>query len=269
MILNNLTEEQYRASEELSKSDLVWLLKSPKHFQRRHELKKQSDAMNFGTAFHTLLLEPHRKNDVVVYPEFVNGEKLNKRKKDHKLFIEKFEEDNKGKIFIDSKEWDSLVGMLTACGESEDLADLMRQGEAEVSGFCEYRGFQFKGRADRFIEKHPRYGRTVVEVKTAMSAEPSEFSREIYNRAYDLGAAVYKRVFEADTVVFVVVEKTSPFMVEVRPAHFSLIDHGQKRFDFCIDKLIDMNSPNAYTGYGNQGDCYFLPAWVAGKADEV
>ena len=266
MIIKELDETHYRASEELSKSDLIWLLESPLHFKHRKQLVKQTDAMNFGSAFHKLLLEPHRGSDVVEMPSCMpNGEEINKRKKEHKAFLAEFEEKHKGKILVSPEEWSTLMGMLTSCGESEELSSVMCLGDNEVSAFGTYRGVDLKGRADKFIESHPRWGRTVVEVKTTIKGSASAFSREAFNRAYDVGASVYKRLFNADTVIFAIVEKQLPFCVSVFDCHHSFIEFGDKRVDMCIDRLKEIQETGKYTGYEKGIQPLLMPAWVAGQ----
>ncbi|MBC8295900.1 MAG: PD-(D/E)XK nuclease-like domain-containing protein, partial [Pelagibacterales bacterium] len=57
----------YADKEYITNSMLGMLNKSPQHLQRYFDgHREESPALNFGSAFHTMILEPHRMDDEVV-----------------------------------------------------------------------------------------------------------------------------------------------------------------------------------------------------------
>src|SRR6185369_8534287 len=82
--VHNISNEEYHSSNGISRTSLMLLNKSPYHFwyeklSGEFEKKEQTPAMNLGSAFHTLLLEPE-----LFDKEFAVMAKVDKRTKDGK-----------------------------------------------------------------------------------------------------------------------------------------------------------------------------------------
>ena len=264
-----ISDQEYRGMEALSQSDLAYILKSPLHFLRRNELRRETEAMRFGTAFHMAVLEPQKFKDLyVLEPSTMpNGEPINKRKKADKEYLEQFKMDNMDKVVIDGEDMECLTGMLNAISSHPVASKLFSGGESEVSNVWEYRGRQCKGRADYLFDSHPELGRAVIELKTAQDASPMEFTRVIYNKCYDFQAYWYKNGFQANHHVVVAVEKTFPFAIGVYNM-VNWMEHGQKRVDRAMDKLDYAEANNEWSGY-TEGIEPILPAnWVISKEGE-
>ena len=89
----DISNEQYHASEGISRSKLMLLDKSPYHFWYETmsgfaEKQESTPAMNIGSAFHTMLLEPAK-----FQMEFAVAPKVDRRtkqgKEDWEIFVEK------------------------------------------------------------------------------------------------------------------------------------------------------------------------------------
>ena len=76
-----LTNKQYHARPEISKSDLDLLARSPLHFKMKNELRSEpTKALLLGSAVHKLVLEPADfSNEFSVEPDVDNAPKRAKR----------------------------------------------------------------------------------------------------------------------------------------------------------------------------------------------
>lgn len=269
--LGQISWEEYQAiPADVTKSELVYMDKSPLHYRNRKDLMvKTTEDMELGTLLHVGLLEPHLlKDSYVVEPEtiVIKGieEELNRRKKAHKEFLEKLREEAtlKGQLVVTAKNLEKLTGMLTECSKSRALKALMNlPGESEVAATWEYMGFKWKGRADRLIQ-HPIFGRTVIEVKKTQNASSSAFSREIYNRSYDVGVSAYLRGFEADALIFVACESNAPYPIGIYKADDSMVERAHSHTDALLTKLRSCLEKDEWPGYTDDVENLLLPAWV-------
>ncbi len=271
-VLGSMTRDEYVAINGISQSDLSFMLKSPRHYQWRARLKRESDAMNFGTALHAAILEPQRfKSQYVVEPECMpNGEEINRRIKAHRDFIALFrrETENTGGKVVTPSEFDSIIGMLTACASNPMVCELLHGGEQECVAQAKWNGMLIKGQADHFGE-HPQLGRIVVDVKTTQDASPGAFSRAIHNYHYDLQSGVYSKLFSADAFIFIAIEKQAPYSVGVYRADDSIIGRGQEQAEQLINRIKECEATGEYPSYTAGLDNIMLPAWVSAQKDEV
>jgi hypothetical protein len=93
------SNDEYHSHKSISASGLKTIYKkSVNHYL--NSVFKMSDAMNFGSAVHSAILED--SNDIVVLPEF------NARTKEGKKIKQDFINDNIGKIVIKQEEKEAI-----------------------------------------------------------------------------------------------------------------------------------------------------------------
>lgn len=269
-LIQNLSQEEYFAIDAVSKTDLSFMAKSPLHYLKRKELMKETDAMRLGTLLHMALLEPARFRDsYIVEPVAMpDGEEINRRKKDHRAFLDGFREKNKDKLIVTEKQFDSLVGMLQQASSNPEISNVLNmKGMQEVAGTWETNGVLCKGRAD-FIYEHPTIGRVIVEVKKTRDASPEGFSRQAYNLLYHLQAAMYLDGFEAKHFVFIAIEDALPNASGVYWADDSLIDAGRRLRDRLLARLVECKERKFYPAYTQGVTKIMLPAWAVNSEQE-
>lgn len=269
-ILGHMNDADYRLIEGMTKSELSWMAKSPLHYAKRKDLQKETEAMRTGTLLHMALLEPARFRDsYILEPEAMpNGEEINKRKKDHRAYLEEFKKENAHRTIVNASQMEALTGMLAQAASDPDIVELLKEGTPEtVALWTRKEGIKCKGKADYFL-KHPKYGRTVVEVKKTQDASPSGFSRQIYNLHYHMGAAWYLEGFCADTFIFIALEDKPPYATGVYIADSSLLDEGERLAQELLDKLQICNTEKRFPGYTKGVANIALPAWVAALRNE-
>lgn len=272
--LGKMTWDEYVSIPyDVTKSELVYMDKSPMHYQAAKTGPKMeaTEDMQLGVLLHTALLEPELlKNSYIVEPEeFTDGSPINRRVKAHREYLKGFRDANPKAIVVKPSHVELLTGMVAAAGNHRDLAALMNMpGESEVVATWEHLGFKWKGRADRIID-HPVLGRTVIELKKTFDASRSAFSRQIYNMAYDIGISAYMRGFEAKSYIFVAVESKSPFPIGIYRADDSMVERAHAHTDRLLTMLTKCRKENYYPGYTDDIENLLLPQWVPAMDAEI
>lgn len=267
MIISQMKDADYRKAEGLAQSDLAYMKKSPGHFFNREKLRKETDAMRFGTIFHMALLEPLKFRELyLAEPEVIvidgKSAEVNRRVKAHREYLENWKLDHADKVVLSAKQVDNLTGMLTEIGQNPILKDLITEGVPEIASFWEYRGRKCKGKADLFLESS-KHGRVVIDFKKTQDASHSAFSRSVFNYNYDLQAAWYQRGFKADKVLFVPVEENYPHAFGIYDAD-PWLERGGKLADRLLDRLEECEASKVWPWYTSGIELIMPPAWLPG-----
>lgn len=270
-----MNELQYRAHPALSQSDLSWLFKSPTHFEHRNILKGDTEAKAFGRAAHESLFTPLQFKDTYkVMPEFTGltqkGE-VSTKSKEAKDKKNKWLLDNPGILAIDADDMDRLTGMLLALSKDPTIQreELIIGGQAEGVMLFNHRGHACKGRFDYFRANHPKYGRLLIEYKTALDASKEAFARTVNNRHYDFQLAYYDLELHWDTAISIVQEKFFPYAIGIYNMQ-SWKELGAQKVERAFDLYESCVTRKHFHGYTDGiEDC--LPAsWlVALNKEEI
>lgn len=298
-ILGQMNQDQYDQVVGLTQSELSYLLKSPLHFQQRETLWRESDAMRLGTAIHAAILEPGTfKDRLALEPETVAAvldskdrvvrasnvgpgelvhvgpgervevQQINRRIAAHRKCLEAWADACKaqGRVIVKQSEYDVLTGILAQVGNTPELNTLLRGGTPEAVATWQVGTRQCKGKAD-YIVQHPTFGKCIVDIKTTQDGSPSAFSRSCFNYAYDLQAGWYADGFGADSVIFVVCEKSAPYTVAIYRADDSFVDRGRSLYRRLLERLSQCEQANRWPGYTDGVGTLLLPAWVSAQDD--
>lgn len=142
-----------------------------------HEANFQSDAMAFGSAVHTAILEPHLFNE-----QYAISEKFDKRTKAGKEGAAAFEAANIGKLILDQDDLFKISKIKENCLAIPAVKGALETFEKEKSLFWSEDGVDFKARLDLVDLKN----KVIIDVKTTRSADPREFANQIYSLKYML-----------------------------------------------------------------------------------
>jgi len=224
-----MTNEAYHARPELSASSIKTILKNPYEFL--NPIRRETKNFSIGSAVHKLILEPHEFDD-----EFVVAPEINKRTKEGKDVWAKFEEANQNKTVLSKEDF----YLCKSCSESvlqHDEAKLfLTGGVAESSHFGKLEGVSVKCRPDYYREDIG----VVVDVKTTQDASPDGFVKDVANFGYYVQAKFYIDTLEsigkkADKFLFIVVQKTAPFMVGMYELDPTALDFGKDEYLRALD----------------------------------
>lgn len=184
-INENISNKEYHDDREfLSSSALKLLHKDPQAFYKRYMLGEREEvsnqaALDFGTAAHLMLLEPHLYDtDVVVFPGAVRRGKE----------FDKFKAENEGKLILTNADYMKLTELHNAFIHHPAGPPLLDSClfEHTMCGILE--DMKFKVRADAISID----GGYIVDVKTTAYAGGIEaFRSTLESLYYDLSAALY------------------------------------------------------------------------------
>lgn len=249
----NMPNEDYHADTEwLSSSVLKRQL--PEHYKAGGS----QDALDFGTFFHTVVLEPDDLAGYVVLDAAAiagNNPKTGKPY-DAPQMTGKFkaavaEAAQDGLTVVSQEDWDRAHAMRQAVLDHPDAKALLFDGEGmcEESAFTtDENGVKVKARFDRRIPG------AIVDLKST-SAKPgaSSLTRSVIDYGYDLSAAHYLNVarlleLDADSFWFVFVGKEAPHRVTVANLDDAFLARGRTLRDLAIERLTNPLTP-PYEGW--------------------
>lgn len=208
-----LSNQDYHQAPGISKSQLDRAAKG--FLAWRHPAEISSAALNFGTAFHLAILEPHLFEEQVA----VTPEGIDRRTKIGKAEWAAFQEEAAGRIVLSPTEAEDLEKMKNRVLKHPKAVQLLRGGgRPEVSAFWKdsRTGLICKCRPDFVSESG-----VLVDLKTTQDASPSGFARACAKFRYHVQAAWYSNGWQIASgntpkaFVFVAVEKTPPYGVGV------------------------------------------------------
>jgi exodeoxyribonuclease VIII len=149
-IYDNISNAEYHGGPGVSNSGLALMRKSPLHFRAKqlaaNDNHESTPAQMIGTAFHSLILEPHlfvqeytlgiRQSD---YPEAIDGrDKL-------VALVEELNKGRKAKLATTGSKVDLVARLEIACAEAGGAV-----GQVEHDSFCAMTGAELKAAIEEF-----------------------------------------------------------------------------------------------------------------------
>ena len=255
-VIKDLSNEEYHKRKEVSNSDLTLINKSMAHYFVPR--KDPTEKMEFGTAFHSMILEPERFEKL-----YAKGPVEDKRSK--KIWAEAREE-NPGKTLLRVKEWEALHKMKEKTEKHPRFSAYFEKGEPEVSVFWEMQGVGCRCRPDWLIND----GEYIIDLKTSADASEEGFPRAINNFRYHVQDAWYtvgvKRALRVSRpeFVFIVVENDEPYEIGIYVLNQASKDEGWQVADKNLRRYVDYyNKPEEerYAGYSGDAVEVSLPRY--------
>ena len=261
-----MTENEYRSHPAVSRSELWRIYDSPEKFKFfKDHPSDPTPALLFGQVFHKMALEPDTFSD-----EYVVAPEINRRTNEGKQAWASFLEQAEGKTVIPAEMHEKAKAMCESLA-SVPLAQKLLNGRKEVSFFWvdELTGEECKCRTDCLNTLYSQP--IIVDVKSTTDASTETFIRDAIKYGYDFQAAMYsegvsKHIKQTPLFVFIVVEKTPPYAVNILQADELLLKRGHNIFRDCIETYHDCKMSGNWYGYlgkNNQINTLALPAWLA------
>tara|TARA_R110000868_G_scaffold335547_1_gene596403 strand:- start:5067 stop:5897 length:831 start_codon:yes stop_codon:yes gene_type:complete len=246
----DISNDEYHASNGISRSRLMLLDKSPYHFWYETlsglaEKRESTPAMAIGSAFHTLLLEPEKfSNEYAVAP------KIDRRTKQGKEDYETFMQETAGKILLSDDQFVKVNNMVELVNKHEIVTTLLDEAVFEQSIFWtdEETGLQFKTRPDIWSAK------MVVDLKTTADASSYAFTRSAMNYGYYLQAGMAFEACKAigkpfEMFVILACEKEAPHVPAVYMMDDEALQFGIAQFSNYKKKLKACLDADKWEGY--------------------
>jgi ATP-dependent exoDNAse (exonuclease V) beta subunit len=149
-----------------------------------HEPRDTTKAMEFGTAVHTFLLEPH-----LFASQYAISEKFDRRTKAGKEGFEAFQAANAGKIVLDEEDavkLQRIVANAKAIPQIREALDTFYKEKTFEFSFVDQ---PFKARLD-LVDPD---GMIIIDVKTTKDASEAEFAKTMMTMHYDMQLAIYSQ----------------------------------------------------------------------------
>ena len=257
-MIPDLSNEDYHLSDPYSNSELSTIHKSlASYLYKKENPDPPSTEMTFGSAFHTLILEPDKFDD-----EFVFVEASTRNTKIYKDAVK--EEEDRSVLLM--SEAQLLEAMKDSLMNHTIASNMFSGGEAEQSFFWTdpETGIRMKCRPDYLIEK------VVVDLKTARDASYDAFLKNVIAYRYFVQNPLYTdginqvSGYDVEKFVFVVVEKTPPHPVAIYQLDDVAIEHGRMvyREDLATLAAYLSNPIETWTGYPEEIQDMSLPQWA-------
>ena len=262
-----MTEKEYRSHPAVSRSEL-WRLysESPEKFRfYKDEPPPATDALIFGQALHMSVLQPDIYADnFAVMPD------VDRRTREGKAAWAAFTAENEGKTAI-SADWQAKIDKMTAKLNGDPYVRKLLSGEHEKPYFWtdELTGEECKCRVDSITQiGGVNY---IIDVKTAEDASGNKFMKKSIDFGYPMQAAMYsegvKKASGTDCrFVFVIIEKSPPYAVNIMQADGLYTQYGYDMFREAIGIYHDCKINNNWYGYlgkFNNINVLGLPAYLA------
>jgi hypothetical protein len=263
----SLTEEQYRGSEAVSKSDLDWICppRTPAHYHAKKSgllTSEQTPAMRIGSMVHRAVLEPETLAGAwVVKPQGMNF--ATKEGKEWKAAQT---------VPIIAPEEDEMIRGIRDSVWAHPIAKRVLKGaKTEVCLFAQDNdGTLRKGRLDAL----PAAGNAILDLKTTASADPSEFEKSIAKYRYHVQAAYYLDLcqmlgLEKTQFIFVCVEKDAPYAVGVYAIDPQAIEFGRREYQRDLRLIRTCEAEGRWPSFGDEVTTVGLPAWMQKQLEAV
>jgi hypothetical protein len=223
---------------------------------------KDTDALSWGRAVHTLCLEPHEFKKR--YDYWVGRRGGNEWKE----FAA--EAADNGIEVLKQDAYESAIEAGKRCAEQPKVVQAVGTGQAEVTVLATEFGMQCKGRLDWV-----RSDQGIVDLKTTRNISSRAFGRDFYKFHYDLKLGLYQRWLsrlrgQAEPVTVVCIENVKPYDVTVVPIPDAVLERGADKGLAILDELRQCIETNDFPGVDGGADTYelFVPPWEMDEADD-
>lgn len=251
----------------LSATEAKAILRSPAHYKWQKESSVGKSTFDIGHAVHSMVLGVGL--DIVVIPESLLASNGAASAKAAKAFIAEARENGQVPLKADIvAECVAMRDSILAHPIARSL--LEREGKAEQSIFAQdpETGVWLRARIDHLPDAHD--GQTVVvDLKTAASADPRDFSRSAAEFGYDIQSEWYQHVLtlargDKDTSFrFIVVEKSAPYLVSVVELDAEYVRIGQVRMRRAIETYKACRDADEWIGYEAITHLVGPPTWLS------
>ncbi len=266
-IYENISNEDYHASEGISNTGISLVLDCPARYYHQYlsenKVTKETDALKTGQLIHTLILEPHLIDSK--FTILKKGEDIRKSSKKGKANFEMY-----SLIGLPIIKWNDYL-------ESKLISESVRNhplfensilnSKIENSFFStDSDGATLRCRPDFYNDF------MLCDLKTTVSCDPTDFEKSIACYGYHRQAAINLDIASKltgrfyDSFLFIVVEKKPPYLCEFLLINDEAVDQGRKEYKRGLEIYKKCLSENKWPSYGDgKINQINLPNWYFNK----
>lgn len=237
---------------------------TPAHARYALDHRKHSDAFDFGSAVHGLVLGRGAGFAVVDAPSWAT-----KAAKDARVAAR-----GEGRIPLLRKDYEAAQAAADRVHDHEAASVFLRAaGASEVVLTWLEDGTPCRAMLDRWPD--PRAGNPViVDLKTTDATDTDSIARSMANYRYHLQRAWYGLAYERvhdllPAFVFIFVEKTPPHEVRVVELDDDATARGRRLAEQALDIWRDCTSTNTWPGRPAGIELIGLPRWARRDTEEI
>jgi len=258
------SNELYHSRKEyIGASGLKLLKESPLHFKEAEQ--KETDALVFGSAYHTYVLEPELfdkeyfifdETDIldILKSEGSKSPRATNKYKDWKL---EQEAKSGGRTILDLGTMSILKAMKERLMSHRYVRSLLSNGDAEMSVYTEIEMFSGKSvkvkiRPDFWKPKK----RIIVDLKTTADASKDGFTKHATDLNYHIQSALYTDIIEKIegtgmpySFFFIAQEKTKPFAFNIFESSPQFQGTGRYEYEQLLMLYQWCQENNRWPGY--------------------
>jgi hypothetical protein len=228
--------EQAVGKPHLSYSSLKYALGDMRLWEMymRGELKKESEALTFGTLYDMLLFEPDKAHDTyhvlddsdIIASIGGTNPRITKRYKEWKA--EELEK-NSDKELVSQEDWAKANEMIKRLKDCGLYYKQFANGKYQVEFNTDVDGIPLKGFLDCLQDDR------IIDSKSARSVD--KFRYDVNSWSYDIQAYIYTKVFGIKDFFWVVQEKNYPYYpADVKCSEETLFK-GEMKFHQAVENI--------------------------------
>ena len=180
----------YLGKQALSSSSLKMVLSSPKTYKYVTKYgQSETQPLRDGKLFHTMILEPHKIDELTIVDVATKAGKAYKEAKAEGLEV------------YTTNEIKAAERLADAILRNDEAVHYMSKAQFEIPEISMIDGIPFRAKADILKENQ------IVDLKTTTGLNEFRYSADKYS--YDLQAYLYREMFKVDEFVFVCIDKGS------------------------------------------------------------
>lgn len=261
----NMTRTEYDALDRVNFSTLKAMDRSPAHYAAGvDEERDDTDALLIGRAVDTAVLEPRTfAESFVVW----DGDKRGNAWKD-------FAATHSSIDILKRSQMEEVQAIANAVRSDKHAAKYLGAGKAQPSllwtqAVTDNVALEMKGRLDFIADCG-----ALVDLKTTKDASPEGFGKAAWNYRYFVQAALYSDAFYAITgrrlpFVFIAVEKTFPYVVQVYRVPEDVLIAGRNRYDLWLSRLAWCRQFERWPAYADGETDLELPRFAMQQIGEA
>lgn len=260
---SELSNDDYHADREfVSSSGLKMLPDRTDEFIARYHMtqkaEEKSEALKFGNALHSAVLEPD------LFPiEYVIEPVVNKRTNDGKAEIKEFHAsaEAQGKTILTPDDMDVIRAMRNTVMQHPIAGPALKGAVMEQSFFHTGDVINQKVRLDAFKNN------IIMDLKSCESVD--KFFNSAAEYGYNVSEAMYKTVVtevigEPVQFLFIAVQKTYPFTVSVFESDDLMQTEGMRKYIVAVEAYAELKE----TGKWAEIRSMSLPNWAKPKNEQ-
>ena len=180
----------YLGKQALTSSSLKMVLSSPKTYKYVTKYgQSETQPLRDGKLFHTMILEPHKIDELTIVDVATKAGKAYKEAKAEGLEV------------YTTNEIKAAERLADAILRNDEAVHYMSKAQFEIPEIAMIDGIPFRAKAD--ILKNNQ----IVDLKTTTGLNEFRYSADKYS--YDLQAYLYREMFNVDEFIFVCIDKGS------------------------------------------------------------